>query len=277
MDVASNADGDDLLNELEDLGIETGVTVQAFSANVGVNLSFLVENLYAGLVFGSTSVKYNSDDGIETSVLTIPVYSAEAEEADSENPMYLELEMNSSIFGIKANYQVIDGFGVPILFRWNGVNLGTGFIKTSQNIETFIDMSPQLNLAPGTLGATFDILSEAYTIPLEASTGIQLLSILTLTAGAGIDVQFGSSEVNMDLVTAGDDSIGTKIIRKVIDEIMADSSMSFPYNSEGTPDLFNPRLNFGVGLGIGPVAFDFSAFYFFNTGLALGANFVIRI
>lgn len=278
MDIMEISESDEMLEELEDLGIEAGFSVQAFSASVGVNLNFLVENLYAGVVFGSTAIQYDSiDSTLTTEVLGIPVYSAEVEADSSIEDLALTVDMESSIFGVKANYQILDGFGVPILFRWNGVNLGTGFIHTSQNIKTFVDMSPSLELDPGTLGAKFDILSDTYTIPLEASTGIQLLSILTITAGGGIDVQFGSSEVSMDIVTAGDDSIGTKIIRKTLDEIMSESAMTFPYNSDGTPDLFNPRVNVGVGFGIGPVAFDVSAFYFFNTGLSLGANFVIRI
>ncbi len=271
----------DIIEELQAMNIEAGVTVQGFSASFGLNLSWLIDRLYVGAVLGSTSATVSTTTGIDLQVLGSSAYKAEVVDMPFEIPEEipsLELSMGSSVYGIKLNYQFIKGFGIPILFRWNGLSLGTGFIANNMHINADIDLSGQLDLPANTLGAKFSITSDTYTIPLEASTGIQLLSILTVTGGVALDVQFGSSNVEFDILTSGGEGFGAKIMRQTIDELLASSdTISFPYNAEGNVQFLNPRINVGVGVGLGPIVLDLSAFYYMNTGLSLGANFIIRI
>lgn len=292
-DISQNLDtGEDLTTALTDYldvnGVEAGITFQGVSANIGINLSRFVDRLYLSAVFGSTSATVSSLNDIGTAKVDIlgssiidstldnlPIVGSVEIPADIPA---LELTLGSSVFGLRVNYQLVKGFGIPILFRWNGLSLGTGFIVNSMNIEGQMDLSSILELEADTLGAEFSILSDTYTIPLEASTGIQLLSILSVNVGGGADIQFGSSSIDFDMITSGGDSIGTKVIRETIDEILSTSdAISFPYAAEGEVRLINPRVNASVGVGLGPIILDLSAYYYFRTGVAFGLNAIIRI
>ena len=274
-------DKTNIIEELKAMNIEAGVTVQGFSASFGLNLSWLIDKLYVGAVLGSTSATVSTTNGFDVQALGSSIYKTDVNGMPFKIPKEipsLELSMGSSVYGIKLNYQFIRGFGIPILFRWNGLSLGTGFIANNMYINADIDLSGQLNLPKDTLGAQFSITSDTYTIPLEVSTGIQFLSILTITGGASLDVQFGTSNVEFDILTSGGDGIGAKIMRQTIDELLSTSdTISFPYDAKGDVQFINPRINIGVGIGLGPVILDVSAFYYINTGLALGANVIIRI
>jgi hypothetical protein len=281
---------EEMKNFLVDNGIQAGFTGQAFSLSAGINLSWLIDDLYVGIVAGSTEMSMNDVDGAEILVLDIPVSTVPIDSIDPDGTTFqdipsFDMSISSSVFGIRANYRLVEGFGIPVLFRWNGVSLGSGFIVNTMSTTADIDLSSLVNLSPGMLEASYSLDSSTFTIPLEASTGVQLLSILTLTAGAGVDVQFGSSSTKMDLAM-DESTIAGKIVNKTIQSILQGdkdpetgeyNGLEFPVNQEGEVALFNPRVNAGIGLGIGPVVFDFSAFYYFNTGLGLGANFIIRI
>lgn len=262
-----------LIQEFEDMGVDVGVSFQGLTASLGLNFSWLVDDLYLTAVFGSTLAEVSTTDGVFVEVLTQP-QDIPAELPD-DLPFSMDMSTGSSIVGLKANFQLVDGFGIPILFRWNGLSVGSGYINTTSHAEASLDVSELLNLQENSLGIEFSIESMVHTIPFEISTGFQLLSILTVTAGAGVDLQFGSSETYFGLPP--NDSIGAKLIEGVLDEVLSAGDLSFPYEEIGEVDLVNPRLSAGVGVGLGPVIIDISAHYFINTGLALGLNTVIRI
>lgn len=274
----------DPIEELQDLfeekNISAGITGQGLVMSVGLNLNWLVERLYLGVVFGSTGISISKDDGLDALVMDSSVYNTSIDDlgldALDEIPSF-EINMGSSIYGIRANYQFLKGFGIPILFRWNGLSLGTGFIITTMNIDAKMDLSTMLDLDPESFGIEFGIDSTTFTIPLEVSTGVQLLSIATITAGAGVDLQFGSSNTYMKLNTANEDSFASKVVNETINSVVRDNGLNFPLDSEGTLELINPRINAGIGIGLGPVVFDFSAYYYLRTGVAFGANFLIRL
>lgn len=282
MDAQSEAAEEEFLDEINKLDVQAGVSVQSFILNFGLNTSFLVDGLYLGGVLGSSSVKLTTDETV-AEYLGMPVFTGpslvgdEEESTNGEPGVAFEANLDSATYGIRAYYQLIDPFKIPILLRWNGLNVGTGFIYNHFNVNAQADMSPQLELPDGTLGVEFGIQNTTYTIPLEVSTGIRLLSALNLSIGAGVDLQFGESNVSFDLLRSGEDSISTRVMTAVLDEILSRENMNFPYSETYNPEFLNPRLQAGVGLGIGPLTLlDVTATYYVTTGFALGANIIFR-
>ena len=103
----------------------------------------------------------------------------------------------------------------------------------------------------------------------------RLLSIINLSAGAGIDIQFGESTTGFGLLQ-NQSGVGSKLITKVLDNVFAENDMSFPYRNTSTAGIFNPRVALGLGLGIGPVTFDLSGVLYINTGFVFTSSFVLR-
>lgn len=276
--INNSNDSDKILDELESKKVKAGLSLQSFSANVGINMSWLLDGLYLGVVLGSTAAEVSTEKAGEVSLLTIPLYSIEKLEANDDSPTFTATA-DSAIFGVRGNYQLIDPFSIPILFRWNGVNVGTGLIYTAFNISADLDISPALKIEEDTLGASVAINSSAFTIPLEISTGVRLLSAVNIGIGLGADLQFGSSTFDVDMDFGDEDNLMSKAINKTINDILAESEsdLEFPLSIEGAPAVFNPRASLGVGIGLGPVTLDFIGTLYFQTGVTIGANFTLRL
>lgn len=59
----------------------------------------------------------------------------------------------------------------------------------------------------GSLNGNFDISNTTFVVPLEVTTNVRLLYVLSLYVGGGLDVQFGRSKVN---VGVGGEAVYTK-------------------------------------------------------------------
>lgn len=280
-DIASDGGSEELERQLEEGGLSAGIAIQGFAANVGINMDWLVEKLYLGAIIGYTGVSLDSEE-LVVSPLWIPVTVADAPSASSD--IGLEANMTSLTIGVTGNYQLIKPLKIPFLFRWNGLSLGTGIIYNSFNISADADLSGLFPSADGTeieansFLATFDISSSSLTIPLDASTGIRLLSAVNLSLGAGIDLQFGGSNVSFNLEGSDSDNLSTKLMASVLDKVLEEGDLAFPYDKDHSINFFNPRVNAGIGIGLGPVtALDISATYYFRSGVTFGANFIFRL
>lgn len=282
IDILNNSEDivEDLQVELEDNGFDVGFAMSGFTANVGINLGFLVDRLYAGVVFGMTNVDATSEDGISASVMgvDIPLDSLDYD----LDVAGVELGLELKTLGITANYQLIKPIGIPILFRWNGLSLGSGLIMNTFNVSANADLGTLLADSMDDieaddldLNAEFSINSTTFTIPLEASTGVQLLSILTITAGAAVDIQFGESSVEFDITSDSPDSLITSVVQEALTQAF-DGSIEVPYDLNGEVNFISPRVMAGIGVGLGPLVLDFSAIYYINSGATLGASFILR-
>jgi len=109
----------------------------------------------------------------------------------------LTLKMNT--FGLHAQYKVIDGKnigGIGIL-NWGGLAFTTGF-DTSSNTMTY---KVGQSISATSSGVTYtwkpnassqlELQNTSFSIPLEVSTSVRVLYILSLFAGAGVDLNFG--------------------------------------------------------------------------------------
>lgn len=138
----------------------------------------------------------------------------------SNDTLVSSLTMKTSLFGIHAQYKIIDGKnigGIGIL-NWGGVAFTTGFDVSSNSLTYKVGQK----ISAASSGITYDwtpdsnsaltLSSKAFTIPLEISTSVRVLYILSLFGGAGVDLNFGNSTIAANLsgpVTVSGTSVGS--------------------------------------------------------------------
>lgn len=131
--------------------------------------------------------------------------------------------------GAHVQYRLVqpeaDGGGAVAL-RWIGIDLTTGVEYTRWTLglkETIKDTylvgsgQAQQTLSMSSAG-TFNLTSNAITVPLEATTGVRILELFSLYVGAGIDLTAGKTSIDANLdgtVTAPD---GTAVANVKITE-----------------------------------------------------------
>jgi hypothetical protein len=111
--------------------------------------------------------------------------------------------------GLYVQYKVIDQKKIlpAKMLHWGGIDIGTGFNHTSQTFKIHKNFtrthSTTLGAHTGTATVTLDgnigIENSIESIPFEISTNLQLLYILTLFGGVGLDVNFGSGALISDM------------------------------------------------------------------------------
>jgi hypothetical protein len=245
--------------------------------NAGVNAGFLVPGLYL-------NVKYGALD----------------QEIDA-----FTFKFNS--WGIGANYRLFDSRSALGLVKWRGVSVGTGFYSQTSEVSALVEpdgikdtvpfREAVLNSAsnPSERQALGQVMTElgfpeskpgaptelvpafnmgldvtAMTIPLDVNTGVSFLwGLFNVSAGAGVDMTLGSSKVT--LVAAGRSETKTDTAKVAF----SDGEIEFDASSEGEPSFLRPRINAGVGLGLGPVKVDVPVIYYPASGFAAGASVLV--
>lgn len=116
------------------------------------------------------------------------------------------LTAKSSQFGFHAKYKIIEpkslGFGT---LNWGGLDFVTGMTVASNTVtyqKAFDEQStgsgtitdPQIKIKPA---GSVTINNGAVAVPFEIATSIRLLYVLSLFGGAGIDLNFGKTSVDM--------------------------------------------------------------------------------
>lgn len=108
--------------------------------------------------------------------------------------------------GFHAKYKVIEhktlAFGV---LNWTGLDFVTGFTVASntlgyaKNFDTQTTGSGTVSdpRISGTPSGTVTVNNRAFAVPFELVTGVRLLYILSLYGGAGIDLNFGTTDIDI--------------------------------------------------------------------------------
>jgi hypothetical protein len=172
------------------------------------------------------------------------------------------------------------------LFKWRGLSLGTGFIyhKSEINYDSKIDKQKQSFTGTGdtytvsgvlVLDPSVDIGLKVttYTVPVDIQTSFQLLWLLNLTLGAGVDFNFGTSDIT--LKSAGKATVTNLLLGGFdINDISVDPGVVYIDGStkNGKPVIIRPRVNAGLGLNVSVVKLDVMAYYYPMTGAAVGVS-----
>jgi hypothetical protein len=236
----------DIGNEFQKEGDATlGLNVQGisgqFNLNTGIFLPF--EGLDLGLRFGYFKLPDGLLEGFAFDTFSI---------------------------GLVGNYQILkEKTLVPVVLKWRGLSLGTGVIFQNTNISYSmkIDSITQpigsvdltsIGLGNPNLGnikidpkLVFDMKTFTVTVPVEATTAIQLFSFLNLTLGVGADLGFGKNEMKLGL----DADVNLEGLPGGITQDKA-GSLGVSGGGDMAPEFFNFKIMTGLGFKIGPVILD---------------------
>jgi hypothetical protein len=265
--------GDDIQEKGD---VYAGVGLGFSYANVGINAGFLAPGLYLNAKFGAFE-----------------------QEVD-------DFSIEFSSMGVGANMRLLDSRSLVGLVTWRGISVGSGFYRQSNKVSMIIEpdsivtqvpfREAVVNSAPASdraaYGAAMDQLGytaaepdadmvlqptfemgidiATYTIPLEATTAVSLLwGAVNLSAGAGVDLNFGSSEIVLKGLAAANTSSDTTKVKFTEAEVTIDGS------SDNGPSFVRPRLMGGLGIGLGPVKVDVPVLYYIASGFAAGITLAV--
>ena len=265
----------DEINEKGDIyaGIGMGVSY----LNLGINAGFLLPGLYLNVKYGA--MQQDIDD----------------------------FSLDFSVMGVGANYRILDSKSLAGIVKWRGVSAGTGIYVQSNKLgfqiegeaisnpvplrENVVNSAPSgqraayeaamdsLGLTAGNpdvnmnLTPTFEMGLDVttVTVPLEASTAVSLLfGALNFSIGAGVDLNFGSSEVVLKGVA--------QAVTESPDEdrvTFSDADVNFDGSSEDGPSFVRPRITATAGLGLGPLKIDVPVLYYPASGAAFGVTVAV--
>jgi len=250
--------GNPLEGIFKDGDITFGINPQIIDAEIGINTSFLLKDLYMGFRVGFTPDLGNMMNDVL---------------GDMGG---LGFSFSNFLIGITANYQLIGSKSIAGIITWRGINLGTGLLlqntklkmayplpSMTQTLETYTNT--KLKIDPR-LSFNMDITT--FTIPLEVMTAVNLI-FLNIPLGVGVDFAFGKSAMNIGMhsdivISGGNELIGTT----------KPGYLTVDAGGEVSPTFANLKLMTGIGLNIGPIILDIPVtWYFVDNGLNVGVTF----
>jgi hypothetical protein len=180
-----------------------------------------------------------------------------------------EMAFDSSMFGIGANYSIIEQksfekFGLD-LAKWKGVSLGTGIYYTSQDLSLTQDVDITSGYVYYKGNVPFKMSSSTVTIPFEALTAVQLL-IFNLSVGAGVDLNIGSTTLSADpsdVVRTNADIPGYLSAGEELGRIDIDVE-------DGSASILRAKIMGGIGILLGPVKIEVPFYYYPTADVAFG-------
>jgi hypothetical protein len=138
-----------------------------------------------------------------------------------------------------------------LLVRWGGIAITSGVdyghlqLSTSKNITSTINVAAGAPVTVTSAGnLTFSLSQTTYSVPLEVTTSLRLLSLVTVYGGIGLDWQLGGGS-DMTIAMAGATLTGAYQGRKF-------DLGTAAVNAKGNvkPDAARMREIFGVQLGL---------------------------
>jgi hypothetical protein len=93
--------------------------------------------------------------------------------------------------------------GIARAFRWIGLDATSGIEYTRWSLDAADDLQNDFTTSgydlTMTSNGTFNLTSDAITVPIELTTGFRVLGLLSVYGGAGVDFTYGTSTVDANL------------------------------------------------------------------------------
>jgi hypothetical protein len=120
----------------------------------------------------------------------------------------------------------------------------------------------------------FDMNTTTWTIPLEATTAVQLL-FLNIHLGVGADLAFGGNNMNLKL----DADVSLEDLPFGLKQKSETGTLSVSGGGNMAPSFFNFKVMTGVGFKLGPVILDIplTLYPFGGTGANVGITLGVSI
>jgi len=261
-------------NMQKDPDVYAGIAASVTDINVGINaetvfgffnkdLGKTLKNFYFNVKFGGLNTSYALDSSTD-------------------------LTMASTNFGIGVNYQFLPATPSIMsgLLQWRGLNFGTGFNYQSNKIDFALTMSKitqemKTNVSGTDVAATLavtpkvnvGVVMNTFSIPLEATTSVQVLWLTNINFGVGADLVFGSSDVNATVNSPLTVDSITGLNALGVSYASTPGKATIDAGTKGiSPSLVRARIMSGIGMNLGPVKIDIPVYYYFSSGLAFGLS-----
>ncbi|MCX8124111.1 MAG: hypothetical protein N3F66_08105 [Spirochaetes bacterium] len=236
-----------------------GVAGSVALVNIGIHVGFLIPGLYINAKFGKfdSSWVYDNDD----------------------------FSFNTFIVGGGVTYSIFDEAGIGLL-RWRGLTVGTGLVYQTTDVTYRIKMDKIKQPFSNTEGSntvtgnvvidpSFDIALNMYTlsVPFEINTALQLLWILNLNLGAGIDLVKGNSDLVLKAAadaTVEDIAVNGTPLPENQYQVTPGNLYVNGQTLDKKPKWARARVMTGIGFNFGPVKIDVPVIYYFDSGAAVG-------
>lgn len=110
-------------------------------------------------------------------------------------------DLRSANFGVHF-YDLVEKLGTDF-WGWSGIKVHTGYEFNHNDVDLETTVNETLEVDTGGLGVlsgnltgnpTFNITTTTHSFPLEFSTGVLLLNVMTVYGGYGADFNFGRSK-----------------------------------------------------------------------------------
>jgi hypothetical protein len=244
--------------------------------NIGVNAGFLMPGLYVNAKYGAQERKFG-DFSLDFSVMGFGVnYRILDTKSLIGIIKWRGISLGSGFYmqSDKLNMAVTpDTIKNAIPFGKNLLGETTGAAGSPERIadstaranfltQLGLSTDPSINLVP-----SFDMGLDVstMTIPLDAVTAVSVLwGLFNVTAGVGIDLNFGSNKIV--LVGTGKTDIKTDTTKASF----APAKVVIDGSSTAGPSFARMRFMTGLGLGLGPVKLDIPVIYYPASGMAFG-------
>lgn len=228
----------------------------SLALNVGINAGFIYPGLYLNVKGG-----YFSKDDISN-----------------------KLSVKNTLLGVGANYTWLQSDSFLLGFvKWRGISFGTGFLfnKSELNLKLDLDTLTQpvtgLPIGPLTSGTLFvdpsvklGVKSTTYSIPFDVITSVRLLWFLNFNLGAGVDFNFGYT----DIVVKSNGNVRAELNGGAIQATGGTFTVDSKTKAE-KPSLIRPKIMTGLGFNIAVVKIDVPVIIYptdnaFAVGLSAG-------
>jgi hypothetical protein len=252
----------DDINENGDLyaGASLGYTL----FNLGVNARFIKKGLYLNVKYGGMSKSIG------------------------------DFSYDFKVMGIGANYALIKSVSALGLVKWRGISIGTGAYYQSNTIKMKvssddiktrvpIDEDPEIEAAMVLAGVNevnvvmvpeFDMGLDisTVTVPVDVVTSLSLIwGVVNVSVGAGFDLNFGGT----DILLSGETDLSVETDNPAYPITETPGKVTINGSSDNGASIMRPRINVGIGTGIGPVRFEFPMTYYIASGVAFGGSAII--
>jgi len=183
------------------------------------------------------------------------------------------LTAKTNTFGLHLQYKLIDGKnlgGIGIL-NWGGVALTTGFDVSSNNLNYKIGQTISTPVSGSTVtwtpnaASSLSLDSSVFTIPIEISTSVRVLYVLSLFGGVGVDINSGKTSIgaNMDGIIS---STGT-----VTNANAGNAQLNI--NESSRPSVGQARFFIGPQLNLVPLKNTNVLSLYAQLNIATGGNY----
>jgi len=262
--------------------VYAGIGTGGIALQVGINTSkFLVKDLYLNAKIGFFHIASNQNSGSAST----------------------SVEFNQFLLGIGANYQLIPPTNVALgLFNWRGLSLGAGLVYNQNLLDLSIAYPDQTNSSTFNVfdltGATitdyttikaigtisnlktkFGIVSRALSIPVDLTTSLQLLWVLNLGLGVGLDINIPGSAFTL----GGSATAGATIQNQygqpsdiVVSPAQARLTSSGYQSKPEFFDIFSPRVQVNLGFNLAIFKLDIPV-VFYPVSKAISAGFTLGV